>query len=194
MTWTTIRLYTPFTDIDLETLKAGDRVMLNGEIYTARDQAHKRIIEALDRGTPLPFPMQGATIFYAGPSPARPGMVVGSVGPTTSMRMDPYAVRLMETAGIKAMIGKGSRSAEFREACKKFKCVYFGAPGGIAALLSKRIKSVEPVAYEDLGPEAIQKFKIEDFPVIVINDILGNDFYEIGANTFKKKRFDSYVI
>jgi fumarate hydratase subunit beta len=195
MTWTTIRLYTPFTETDLETLKAGDRVMLNGEIYTARDQAHKRIIEAMDQGKPLPFAMQGATIFYAGPSPAPPGKVIGSVGPTTSMRMDPYAVRLMESAGIKAMIGKGGRSVEFRDACKKFKCVYFGTTGGIAALLSKRIKSAELVAFEDLGPEAIQKFRIEDFPVIVINDTHGNDFYETGAVVFNRKnKFDSFVI
>ncbi|MBN1409274.1 MAG: fumarate hydratase C-terminal domain-containing protein [Spirochaetales bacterium] len=194
MTWTTIRLYTPINDSDLETLKAGDRILLNGEMYTARDQAHKRIIESMEREMPLPFDLQGATIFYAGPSPAPPGKIIGSVGPTTSIRMDKYALELMEKAGIKAMIGKGGRSPEFREACKKYKCVYFSATGGIAALLSQKVKSSELVAYEDLGPEAILKFRIEDFPVIVINDIHGNDYYEIGSASFKKNKFDRFVI
>ncbi|MBN1699381.1 MAG: Fe-S-containing hydro-lyase [Spirochaetales bacterium] len=182
MVWTTIRLYAPLTDNDIETLHAGDRILLNGYVYTARDEAHRRLVELIDNGRPLPkkLDLNGAIIFYVGPTPARPGKIIGSAGPTTAARMDKYAITLMEHSGIKGMIGKGERSHEFRDACKRYKNIYFAATGGVAAFLSKYIKSSEIVLYEDLGAEAIHKLKIVDFPVIVVNDIFGRDFYEIG--------------
>jgi fumarate hydratase subunit beta len=182
MVWTTIRLYTPLSDSDIETLHAGDRILLNGFVYTARDEAHRRLVELIDSGRPIPkvLNLKGAVIYYVGPTPPAPGKIVGSAGPTTAVRMDTYAIKLMESTGIKGMIGKGERSQEFRDACKRYKSIYFAATGGVAALLSKHIKSSEVILYEDLGTEAIHKFKIVDFPVIVVNDIFGRDFYEIG--------------
>ena len=186
MVWTTIRLYTPLSDADIETLHAGDRILLNGIIYTARDEAHKRLTDLIDNKKSLPLDLNGAIIYYVGPTPAPPGKVIGSAGPTTSIRMDPYAIKLLEYAGVKGMIGKGERSQELRDACKLYKCIYFAATGGIAALLSRHIKSSEIVLYEDLGTEAIRRLEVADFPVIVVNDIYGRDFYEIGRKKYSK--------
>ncbi|RUM45517.1 MAG: Fe-S-containing hydro-lyase [Desulfurobacterium sp.] len=174
-----IRITTPIDESVVENLKAGDLVLISGVIYTARDAAHKRMVEALERGEELPFDLRGQVIYYAGPAPARPGKPIGSVGPTTSYRMDPYAPKLLE-AGLKGMIGKGSRSREVIEAIKKFKGVYFGAVGGAAAYLARCVKSAEIIAYEDLGPEAVRRLVVEDFPAFVINDIHGNDLYRMG--------------
>jgi len=175
-----IRITTPILDDSvIENLKAGDFILISGVIYTARDAAHKRIVEALDRGEEPPFDLKGQVIYYAGPAPAKPGRPIGSVGPTTSYRMDPYAPKLLE-AGLKGMIGKGSRSREVIEAIKKFKGVYFGAVGGAAAYLARCVKSAEIIAYEDLGPEAVRRLVVEDFPAFVINDIHGNDLYRMG--------------
>ena len=174
-----IRIMTPIDESVVENLKAGDLVFISGVIYTARDAAHKRMVEALERGEELPFDLRGQVIYYAGPAPARPGKPIGSVGPTTSYRMDPYAPKLLE-AGLKGMIGKGSRSREVIEAIKKFKGVYFGAVGGAAAYLARCVKSAEIIAYEDLGPEAVRRLVVEDFPAFVINDIHGNDLYRMG--------------
>ena len=175
-----IKITAPITDDSvIEKLNAGDFVLISGVIYTARDAAHKRIVEALDRGEELPFDLKGQVIYYAGPAPAKPGKPIGSVGPTTSYRMDPYAPRLLE-AGLKGMIGKGSRSKEVIEAIKKFKGVYFGAVGGAAAYLSRCVKSAEVIAYEDLGPEAVRRLVVVDFPAFVVNDIYGNDLYRMG--------------
>jgi len=180
----TIRLETPLTDKIVKNLKAGDKVSFYGTLYTARDTAHKRLVEAMDRNESLPFDLEGQVIYYVGPSPAKPGKVIGSAGPTTSYRMDPYAERLMEQ-GVKGMIGKGKRSQEVVEAMKKHKCVYFAAVGGAAALIAESIKAVEIIAYEDLGPEAIRKLEVENFQAIVINDVNGNDLYEMGKEQYR---------
>jgi len=181
-----IKIQAPITDQKvIENLKAGDFVLISGTIYTARDAAHKRIIEAVERGEKPPIEIEGQIIYYAGPAPAKPGMPIGSVGPTTSYRMDPYAPKLLEM-GLKGMIGKGKRNKEVKDAIKKFKGVYFGAIGGAAAYLARCIKSAEVVAYEDLGPEAIRKLVVEDFPAFVVNDIHGNDLYEIGRKQYQE--------
>ncbi len=185
MTNPMIRLATPLTDSDVEKLKVGDKVSISGVIYTARDAAHKRLVELLDRGEELPFDLRGQIIYYVGPTPAKPGMPIGSAGPTTSYRMDAYAPRLIE-AGLKGMIGKGSRSKEVVDAMMKYKAVYFAAVGGAAALIAKRIKSKELVAYGDLGPEAIFRLEVEDFPVIVANDVEGNDLYRMGVEAYRR--------
>lgn len=171
------RLKVPLNENDITNLKAGEQVFLTGVIYTGRDAAHKRMVEGMDRGESLPVDIKGQVIYYVGPTPAKPGQVIGSAGPTTSSRMDAYTPRLLE-AGLRGMIGKGKRSQEVRETIKRFNAVYFAAAGGAGALLSKRIKKAEVVAYEDLGPEAIYRLEIEDFPVVVVNDIYGNDLYE----------------
>jgi len=181
-----IRLTTPLTDEDVEKLKMGDRVLLNGIIYTGRDAAHKRMIETLERGEDLPFDIKGAVIYFVGPAPAKPGWAIGSAGPTTSYRMDPYSPKLIEL-GLKGMIGKGGRSQEVIDACVKYKCVYFGAIGGAGALLAKSIKKSEVIAYEDLGPEAIRRLEVEDFPVIVVNDVYGNDLEKDGRKQYEVK-------
>jgi fumarate hydratase subunit beta len=180
-----IRLKTPLTDEDVEKLKIGDKVLLTGVIYSARDAAHKRLFDLIQEGKSLPIDIRGQVIYYVGPAPAKPGKPIGSAGPTTSYRMDAYAPKLMEL-GLKGMIGKGNRSAAVVEAIKKNKAIYFGATGGAGALLSKSIKKAETVAYEDLGPEAIQRLKVEDFPVVVINDTRGNDLYVEGAKKYRK--------
>jgi len=172
-----IRLKTPLSTEDIKNLRVGDRVLLSGKIYTARDTAHRRLVERLDAGQDLPIPLQGQVIYYCGPTPAKPGKPIGSAGPTTSCRMDSFAPRLIEL-GLKGMIGKGKRSPGVIEAIKKFGAVYFGATGGAGALLSKKIKSARVAAYEDLGPEAIRELEVEDFPVVVINDTRGNDLYD----------------
>ncbi len=175
----------PLTDEVIKDLKAGDNILLTGIIYVARDAAHKRIVESLEKGQPLPFGIKGQTIYYMGPSPAKPGQVIGAAGPTTSGRMDVYAPRLMQE-GLKGMIGKGNRSQAVKDAIVKYKAVYFAAVGGIGALIAKRISKSEVVAYEELGAEAVRKLEVTDFPVTVINDIYGQDLYEQGKAKYKK--------
>ena len=181
----TVKLKTPLTEEVIENLRAGQVVLLSGVIYTARDMAHKRLVETIERGEELPIPVEGQVIYYAGPSPAKPGRPIGSIGPTTSYRMDPYTPKLLEL-GLKGMIGKGGRSKEVVDAIKKFKAIYLGAVGGAAARLSKCVKSAKVVAYEDLGPEAIRELIVEDLPVFVINGIYGNDLYQMGREKWKK--------
>lgn len=167
----------PLKAEDVQKLSAGDFVYLTGKVYTARDAAHKRMAEALAGGHPLPFDIEGQIVYYMGPSPARPGHIIGSAGPTTSSRMDQYTPQLLDL-GMKGMIGKGKRSREVIDAIKRNQAVYFAAIGGAGALLSKQIKQVTPVAYEDLGPEAIRMLYVENFPAIVVIDAKGNDWYE----------------
>jgi fumarate hydratase subunit beta len=181
-----IRIRTPLSDKDVEKLKTGDRVLVSGTIYTGRDAAHKRLLALLKEGKDLPFDIQGQILYYVGPTPAKPGQAFGSAGPTTSYRMDAYSPALMER-GLKGMIGKGMRSNAVKEAMKKYKAVYFAATGGAGALLAKRVKKAEVVAYEDLGPEAIRKLEVEDLPVIVVNDIRGDDLYIEGEKRYRKE-------
>jgi fumarate hydratase subunit beta len=181
---TPVRLTTPLSLQDVESLRAGDRVLLSGTVYTARDAAHARLVALLAEGKPLPFTPEGQVIYYVGPTPPRPGRPIGSAGPTTSGRMDSYTPALL-AAGLRGMIGKGSRSAEVREAMVKHKAVYFGATGGAGALLARRIRSAEVVAWEDLGPEAVRRLVVEDFPLVVIDDVHGNDLYEEGAARYR---------
>jgi fumarate hydratase subunit beta len=169
----------PLTDEVLKDLKAGDKLLLTGIIYTARDAAHKRMVEALDQGKLPPFDIQGAIIYYMGPTLARPGRIIGSAGPTTSGRMDAYAPRLI-AEGLKGMIGKGSRLSSVKNAVMKYKAVYLGAIGGAGALISRSIKRAEVIAYEELGAEALCHLEVENFPVTVVNDIYGGDLYEEG--------------
>lgn len=171
-------IHTPITEEVTEELRAGDYVYITGEIYVARDAAHKRMMEALDSGKDLPIPVKNAVIYYMGPSPAREGNVIGSSGPTTASRMDRYTPLLLDL-GLKAMIGKGKRTQEVKDAIIRNKAVYFGAVGGAGALLSKCIKSSEIICYDDLGAEAIRKLYIENFPAIVVVDPSGNDLYEM---------------
>jgi fumarate hydratase subunit beta len=178
----------PLTDEVLRDLKAGDKLLLTGVIYAARDAAHKRMVEALDQGEPLPFDIKGATIYYMSPTPARLGRIIGSAGPTTSGRMDAYGPRLI-AAGLKGMIGKGLRSSAVKDAMVKHKAVYLGAIGGAGAIISKSIKKAEIVAYEELGAEALRRLEVEDFPVTVINDIYGGDLYEEGKAKYQVKTF-----
>ncbi len=180
-----VKLTLPLTDKDVESLNIGDKVLITGSILVGRDSAHKRLIELLDAGKPLPIDLKGQVIYYAGPSPARPGNPIGSVGPTTSGRMDPYAPRLL-ALGLKVMIGKGSRSAEVIDACKKYKAVYLAAVGGAAALIAKNAKKAEVVAYPEMGPEAIRRLEVENFPATVINDTRGNDLYVEGRSQYQR--------
>lgn len=179
-------LITPLTEDAVAGLRAGDEVEITGILYTARDAAHNRMVEALRAGDKLPFEIKGQIIYYVGPTPPRPGQVIGSAGPTTSARMDPPTQPLLE-AGLKGIIGKGGRGAAVREALKKFKAVYFGAVGGAGALLAGHIDKAEIVAYEDLGPEAIRRLTVERFPAIVINDIHGNDLLEQGKAEWRRE-------
>lgn len=178
-----IKITTPLTEEKTKTLKAGDTVLISGTIYTARDAAHKRLVELLDKGEQLPIDVKDAIIYYVGPTPAKPGMALGSAGPTTSYRMDPYAPKLLDK-GLKGMIGKGLRGPEVVEAMKRNKAVYFAAIGGAAALIGKAVKKAELVAYEDLGSEAIRKLEVEDLPVVVVIDTEGNNLYEIGQKQY----------
>lgn len=182
------KIQLPLSENDIRKLQAGDYVYLTGIVYTARDAAHKRMMEALQRGESLPFPIKGSIIYYMGPSPAREGRVIGSAGPTTAGRMDKYAPELMDL-GMKGMIGKGRRTQAVTDAIIKNGCVYFAAVGGAGALLSKRIVLSEVIAYEDLGTEAIRKLKVEDFPVIVAIDAKGHNIYDIALekNWYKKR-------
>jgi len=178
-----IRLTPPLSDEDVEGLQAGDRVLISGVIYTGRDAAHKRLIDLIQSGEVLPIDLRGQIIYYVGPSPAKPGMAVGAAGPTTSYRMDAYAPELIRL-GLKGMIGKGARNQPVRDAMVKYKAVYFAAIGGAGALMAQAIKKAEVVAYEDLGPEAIRRLEVEEFPVIVVNDVQGNDLYEEGIKNY----------
>ncbi len=168
----------PIDEKILLNLKAGDNVLITGYIYTGRDAAHKRLVSLLEEGKALPFNVQNQFIYYVGPAPAKPGYACGPAGPTTSYRMDPYTVPLLEK-GLKGMIGKGTRSQEVIDGIKKHKAVYLAAVGGAAALISKSIKSKEVICYEDLGTEAVHKFYVEDFPAIVVIDSKGNNLYEL---------------
>lgn len=179
------RIQLPLTDGVIEELRAGDYVYLTGSVYTARDAAHKRMVEALAKGEPLPIDIRGAVIYYVGPTPARPGEIIGSAGPTTAERMDPFTPQLLD-AGLKGAIGKGGRTPPVAEAFRLHRAVYFLAVGGAGALLSKQIRSVEVVAYEDLGTEAIRRMEIEDFPVVVCNDVHGGDLLKLGRARWQR--------
>jgi fumarate hydratase subunit beta len=180
-----IRLKTPLSNDDIEKLRIGDKVLLSGTIYTGRDAAHKRLHDLLKEGKPLPINLEGAAIYYVGPSPTKPGYAIGSAGPTTSYRMDPFAP-LMHEHGLKATIGKGNRNQEVREALVKHKGVYLAATGGVAALIAKSVKSAKIIAYEDLGAEAVRELVVEDFPCTVANDCHGGDLFEEGVKKFKR--------
>jgi len=179
-----IRATPPFTDDDVAQLHAGDNVKFYGTIYTARDAAHRRMIQALNEGKPLPFDLRGQVIYYVGPTPPRPGRVIGSAGPTTAMRLDPFTPTLLEQ-GLKVIIGKGGRGTQVKEALKKHKGVYLLAIGGAGALLSHAIKSVEVIAYEDLGTESIKKLEVEGFPAIVCCDMYGEDLLLAGKEQWR---------
>ena len=174
----------PLTEKDITGLEAGDNVLLNGVLYVARDAAHKRIVEALEKGQTPPFEIKGQTIYYMGPAPAKPGEVIGSAGPTSSYRMDTYTLPLLK-AGLKGMIGKGQRTLLVVDAFKKYKAVYFAAIGGAGALISKSITRSEVIAYEELGAEAVRRLEVENFPVTLINDIYGGDLYREGRAKYK---------
>jgi fumarate hydratase subunit beta len=182
----TYHLTTPLDNETVMSLHAGDIVYLSGVIYTARDAAHKRLVDLLDAGEKLPFDIEGATIYFVGPTPPKPGDPIGSAGPTTSYRMDSYSPRLI-AEGLKGMIGKGKRNKDVTDACQEYKAVYFGATGGAGALLGKQIKKAEVIAYPELGPEAVRRLEVEDFPVTVINDSYGEDLYKIGRAQYEVK-------
>lgn len=175
----------PLTLDVIENLRIGDQVYISGTVYTARDAAHKRLVDLLNQGEELPFDIEGQIIFYVGPSPAKPGAVIGSAGPTTSYRMDAYTPPLLER-GLKGMIGKGSRSEEVKASIAANKAVYFAAIGGAAALTAERIKKAEVILYPDLGPEAIHKLEVENLPVIVVNDCHGADLYLEGMKKYSQ--------
>jgi fumarate hydratase subunit beta len=178
-----IRIELPLGREQAASLRAGDRVTFSGALYTARDAAHKRLVELVKAGKPLPFPIEGAVIYYAGPTPARPGEVIGSAGPTTSGRMDAYAPALI-ALGLRGMIGKGGRSPEVAEAMTRYGAVYFGAIGGAGALLAGRVRASEVVAFGDLGTEAIRRLVVEDFPAVVAIDSRGGNYYELGREEY----------
>lgn len=178
-----IKLQTPLTEDKIKGLKSGDSVLLSGIIYSARDAAHKRLIDLLNEGRELPLNIKDETIYYVGPSPAKPGNVIGSAGPTTSYRMDAYAPALMDL-GLKGMIGKGARNKEVIDSIVKNGAVYFGAIGGAAALIAKSIVKSEIIAYEDLGAEAIRRMEVKDMPLVVIIDSKGNNLYELGQKEY----------
>jgi fumarate hydratase subunit beta len=178
-------LTTPLTDADVESLKAGDRVRITGVLYTARDAAHGRMWPLIEKGEKLPIDVQGQVIYYTGPSPARPGDVAGSIGPTTASRMDKFTPALLKL-GLKGTIGKGHRGPAVKDALKQYKAIYFGAIGGAGAVLSRFVKKLEIVAYEDLGTEAIRRLEVEGFPAIVIDDCHGGDLYEEGMARYAR--------
>ncbi|MGB9723523.1 MAG: Fe-S-containing hydro-lyase [Chloroflexia bacterium] len=178
------RITTPLTEETVAELRAGDQVLITGTIYAARDAAHKRLAALLEEGQELPFDPRGQIVYYMGPSPARPGRVIGAAGPTTSGRIDPYTPALLR-AGLKGMIGKGNRSPEVRRAIQEYRAVYFAAIGGAGALISKSIVASEVVAYPELGAEALLRLQVQDFPAIVVNDIYGGDAYEEGKRKYR---------
>ena len=177
-------LTTPLTDDQVKDLRAGDSVTITGIIYTARDAAHKKLVDLLNENKPLPVDLKGHLIYYVGPSPARPGQQIGSAGPTTSYRMDPYAPQMLK-AGSKGMIGKGEMGANVAEALKKFKGIYFAAVGGAAALIAKSIKKSSVIAYEELGAEAIRELQVENFPAIVAQDSYGGNIFVEGRKKYE---------
>ena len=177
----------PLSEETVRDLRSGDDVLLTGVIYVARDAAHKRLVETLDRGEPLPFDIRGQTVYFMGPTPPRPGRAIGAAGPTTSGRMDSYSPRLI-AGGLRGMVGKGMRSAAVKEAIKQYHAVYFGAIGGAGALASRSIKKAEVVAYGELGAEALYRLEVEDFPATVVNDIYGGDLYEEGRAKYRSYR------
>lgn len=179
------KIVTPLTDDVVRSLHAGDEVAISGVVYQARDAAHKRLVALLEAGEPLPFELQGAVVYYMGPSPTRPGAVIGSAGPTTSGRMDAYAPTLMGH-GLRGMIGKGLRTPEVKQAMTAAPAVYFAATGGAGALLARRIVGNEVIAYPELGPEAIARLTFDDFPAIVVNDCHGADLYEEGRKSYAR--------
>ena len=181
----TIKIQPPLRDDIIEKLKAGDRVVITGTIYTARDMAHKYMVERHKKGEKMPFDVKGQIIYYTGPTPAPPGKPIGSAGPTTSYRLDKYTPTLLEL-GLKGMIGKGPRGQEVKDAIKKHKAVYFAAIGGAGALISKTIRKAEVIAYPELGTEAIMRLEVEDFPAVVVNDVHGADLYRIGVEQYKE--------
>ena len=181
------KILLPLTVEIARSLKAGDRVLLSGYIYTSRDAGHKRMCDSLEKGESLPFDIKNSVIYYVGPTPAKEGAVIGSAGPTTSGRMDKYAPVLMEK-GLRGMIGKGARNGEVISAMEEYGCIYFGAIGGAGALLSECVKSNELIAYEDLGAEALRKLYVEDMPLTVIIDSFGNNLYEIGRDNYLKSK------
>lgn len=183
---TQIKITTPLNDEIVEKLRIGQRISINGIIYTGRDAAHKKLVDLLEQGKELPLDLKGQVIYYVGPSPTKPGQIIGSAGPTTSGRMDVYTPRLL-ALGLKGMIGKGKRLPEVISAIKQHKAVYFAAVGGAAAVISKCIKSCRVLAYPELGPEAIHELVVENFPVIVVNDTLGDDLYEEGSKIYASK-------
>jgi fumarate hydratase subunit beta len=178
-------LKTPLTNDDLKDLKIGDKVTLSGAIYSARDAAHKRIVDLIEKNQELPFKLQGAVVYYVGPSPAKPGYAVGSAGPTTSGRMDAYAPLLMKN-GLKGMVGKGPRSEQVKQAMRQYGAVYLAAVGGAGALISKSITRAEVIAYPELGAEAIRLMEVKDLPLIVAIDMQGDDLYEKGKEAYKQ--------
>lgn len=178
-----ISLTVPMTRETAQSLKAGDSCLLNGVLYTARDAAHKRLCDLVAEGKPLPFDITDGVIYFVGPSPAKPGQVIGSAGPTTSYRMDAYSPTLIRL-GQTGMIGKGKRDSTVIAAMRQYGCVYFGAIGGCGALLSRCIKKAEVIAFPDLGPEAIHRLEVENFPVTVVIDSQGNNLYEIGPKAY----------
>ena len=180
-----IKLTPPLTDDVIEKLRAGDRVLITGVIYTGRDMAHKYMVEGHKKGDPLPFDPRGQILYYTGPTPAPPGRPIGSAGPTTSYRMDKYTPALLEL-GLKGMIGKGPRGQNVKDAIGKFKAVYFAAIGGAGALISRAIKKAEVIAYPELGTEAIMRIEVEDFPAVVVNDVHGADLYSIGVSKYQE--------
>ena len=184
-TETPIAVTTPISDEDVRSLRAGQPVLISGVLYTARDAAHERMTEALERGENLPFDVRGQVVYYVGPTPAPPGRVIGAAGPTTAGRMDRYTPALL-ARGLKGMIGKGSRSDEVKQALKTHVAVYFGGLGGAGALLARSIQTVEIVAYEDLGTEAIRRIEVVDFPAIVVNDCYGGDAYIDARSRWEK--------
>jgi len=179
-------LNTPLSEEDTRKLKAGDIVYLNGTLITARDAAHKKLVALLEAGEELPFDIEGSVIYFVGPTPPKPGDPIGSAGPTTSYRMDSYSPTMLKY-GSKGMIGKGRRNQEVKDACKEFGGIYFGATGGAGALLGKKITSAEVIAYPELGPEAVRKITVKDFPVTVINDTFGADLYQMGRDQYEVK-------
>lgn len=180
-----IKLTPPLTDEVTMKLKAGDRVVITGVIYTGRDMAHKYMVEGHKKGEKLPFELKGQILYYTGPTPAPPGKPIGSAGPTTSYRMDKYTPILLEL-GLKGMIGKGPRGQEVKDAIKKYKAVYFAAIGGAGALISKTIRKAEVIAYPELGTEAVMRLEVEDFPAVVVNDVHGADLYRIGVEQYRE--------
>jgi len=178
-----IKIVPPLTDDVISKLKAGDRVLITGVIYTGRDMAHKYIVDSHSKGEKPPFDLAGQILYYTGPTPAPPGKPIGSAGPTTSYRMDKYTPTLLEL-GLKGMIGKGPRGQVVKDAIKHYKAIYFAAIGGAGALISKAIRKAEVIAYPELGTEAVMRLEVEDFPAVVVNDVYGSDLYQIGVEKY----------